>query len=225
MFGDKCARCGNRVKKSYDFCPSCGANIKNEEDYGFLGKNDDFDIKMPFGFKLLFKPLLKELQKQMSELDNELKEDVKKNKDKSLDSRPKMNHTSFSINIKAPGMKPIKLDSAGFPGVIGGNDFRNSKNVQLVLPKISKETLDKVKDLPRTEPEASVRRLSDKVIYELFIPGVDALSKVNIRQLDSTFEVKAVSRKEVYSKSIKVTLPLVNYFLANEKLVLEFASE
>jgi len=222
MFGNKCVRCGKKVRKSYDFCPTCGNSLNNKlnADYGFLGKNDfnDLDMKLPFGFNMLFKPLLKELQKQMVELDKELKKEPKDTK------KIGMNHTSFSIHIKAPGHKPIKLTTNEFPGINPENIMENkNKSAQtLVLPKISKDLIDKSKDFPRKEPETSVRRLADKIVYELLIPGVDSLSDINIRQLDAAFEVKAVSKKHVFNKSININLPLANYYLANEKLVLEF---
>jgi len=38
-------------------------------------------------------------------------------------------------------------------------------------------------------------------------------------------EVKAVAKKEVFNKSISINLPLVNYYFANDKLVLEFLND
>ncbi|MEK6873431.1 MAG: zinc ribbon domain-containing protein [Nanoarchaeota archaeon] len=227
MFRNKCGRCGKSIRKSYEFCPSCGSGLGKENiaDYGFLGKNDinDLNMKLPFGFNMLFKPLLKELQKQMLELDQELKKETKDGKKSSI------SNTGFSIHIKAPGQKPIRLTANKFPGMISQNNVLGKDkdvNVQnLVLPRISKDLIDKSKDFPRKEPETSVRRLADKIVYELSIPGVSSLSGINIRQLDSAFEVKAVAKKEVYNKSISLNLPLANYFLANEKLVLEFLNE
>ncbi|PIZ82834.1 hypothetical protein COX97_02795 [Candidatus Pacearchaeota archaeon CG_4_10_14_0_2_um_filter_05_32_18] len=227
MFGNKCGKCGKNVRKSYDFCPSCGNNLGklNIDDYGFLGKDDmdDLDMKLPFGFNMLFKPLLKELQKQMVELDKELKKESKDGKKSNI------GHTNFSIHIKAPGQKPIKLTTSDFPGMISQNDSinksRNANAQTLVLPKISRDLIDKSKDFPRKEPETSVRRLADKIVYELSVPGVPSLSGINIRQLDSAFEVKAVAKKEVFNKSISINLPLVNYYFANDKLVLEFLND
>lgn len=226
MFGNKCNRCGKKARKNFEFCPSCGANLKsspNDMGYGFLGKNDinDLDMKLPFGFNMLFKPLLKELQKQMFELDEELKKESKDPKKNGI------NHTSFSIHIKALGQKPMKLTTHKFPGIMSGNVMENkSKDSQtLVLPNISKDLIDRAKDFPRKEPGTSVRRLADKIVYELSIPGVSSLSGVNIRKLDSAIEVKAVAKKEVFNKSISINLPLNNYYLANEKLVLEFLNE
>lgn len=227
MFGNKCNKCGKRIRKSYDFCPTCGNSLNNKfnADYGFLGKNDidDLDMKLPFGFNMLFKPLLKELQKQMVELDKELK------KEQGGGKKSNISHTNFSIHIKAPGQKPINLTTSDFPGMISQNESinksRNSNVQSLVLPKISRDVIDRSKDFPRKEPETSVRRLADKIVYELSVPGVPSLSGINIRKLDSAFEVKAVAKKEVFNKSISINLPLINYYFANDKLVLEFLNE
>ena len=43
MFGKKCSKCNSKVDKNHDFCPHCGKNLSSKydnEDFGFLGKND-----------------------------------------------------------------------------------------------------------------------------------------------------------------------------------------
>ena len=45
MFNKKsCKKCGEKVNKKYNFCPSCGSNINDsKEDWGMLGKTDSID--------------------------------------------------------------------------------------------------------------------------------------------------------------------------------------
>src|SRR3989338_2148318 len=113
MFKQKCANCGKKISKKYEFCPHCGLNsssASNEKDYGFLGKGDlkefdDLGMQLPFGFKMLMKPLLKELNKQMSDLDREVRKDGREINKKSIPNE--RTFTRFDITIGMPGQKPI----------------------------------------------------------------------------------------------------------------------
>ena len=197
MFGEKCFKCNERVKKKHNFCPYCGTNLNESEaseDYGFLGKMDDLDFKLPFGFNMLVKPLMKELTKQMMELDKELK----KQPNESNNTNPSKR---FTIHIGIPGSQPIKINT-------GNNSQIVAKPMQLNLPKISGTNLNKAKDFPRKEPTTNVRRLSDKVIYEIEIPGVDSVEKVNLSVLEEGLEIKAIGDKVVYTKQRNAFLEL-----------------
>jgi len=222
----KCPRCEEKVGKKFDFCASCGLDLRgrdngNNRDYGFLGKNDfeDMGIKMPFGFNTIFKSLTKELGKQMFELEREMREESKRGSKDVKEGKPRVRTNSFSIHIGGPGIKSMRIDS----GDLNGMKLNQvSKEVGLKLPKISDNDLKKIKDLKRREAETDVRRLSDRVIYEIAVPNVKSIGNVDISKLEKAFEIKAFSDKEVFVKNLDVTLPLINYFLKEEKLVLEF---
>lgn len=221
MFGNKCSRCGKKVSKKYEFCPQCGLNLsgKSNEEYGFLGKNDlDFtDIKIPFGVKAMLKPLMKEFNKQMLELEKEMK----KQTGEKNDSKENKIVRSFSVRIGAPGQKPMKISAGNIPTA---QVVRNREDV-VELPKIDDKKLEKVKNLPRREPETNIRRLSDNIIYEIFLPGVKGLSDINVAVLEDGIEVKAIAKKEVFIKSIDVSLPLKDYDFQSETLILELESK
>lgn len=199
----KCPRCGEKVKKDFEFCPYCGSDLSNENSGGFLGESgfDDLGIKLPFGFKTLIKPLIKELNKQMVELDRELK------KESNESAR-----TGFSIHF-GPGQKPVKVK----------NISNRVSHKKPLFPKISNIDLSKYKNLPRVEPETNIRRLSDRVVYELDLIGVDSLSKINFNKLENSLEIKAIARDKVFVKELGGGLNLLNYFFENQKLFLEFA--
>lgn len=217
MFGEKCPRCDKRVSKKHDFCAFCGINLNAEsnldsEDFGFLGKDDDFGFKLPFGFNALMKPLMKELSRSMLELDKELK------KEKQGDGEDKKGKSigNFSIHIGVPGGKPMKLNlGSGNPGM------QTMEKKTFSLPKISNENFDKAKDYSREEPVTNVRRLSDRIIYELEIPGVNSIDKVNVSVLEDGIEIKAIGEKTVYQKFIDVVLPLGKIQMKKDLLVLE----
>lgn len=207
MFNRKyCNKCENRIKKEFNFCPNCGTNLKNdhEREYGFLGKEDINDLKLPFGFNMLLKPLMKELSKQMAELEKE------SNYEERISNHGKPVKTSFSIHIGTPGSKPIKITPK-----------QTTKKV-LELPKFSEEISKKIKNLPKKEPIANVRRLADRVIYELNIPGVESIEDININLLEDAVEIKAISDKELFVKNLDIDLSLIDYFFKKDKMVLEF---
>jgi len=229
MFGEKCPKCNARVKKNYDFCPHCGLNIISEDfdDYGFLGKKDiqdfnDMGIKLPFGFNALMKPLMKELVKQMDALDKELV-----NEKKSI--RPHTNMplktTLFSVHIGMPGQKPIKIMSSNSPRMMMESSSKNMKPKILKLPKIADTDFQKIKKLIKKEPETEVRRLADRIIYEIKLPEVNSLKNIDINPLEGAIEIKAFSDKELFIKKIEMDLQLINYSFANETLVLELLAK
>ena len=219
MFRETCPRCEKKFSKKYSYCPHCGYDRKAKKDmdeYGFLGKDEFDDLGLPFGFKMLLKPLMKELNKQMTELDKELK----KEENELRKSKDTMKVSNFSIHIGVPGQKSIRMSSSmPMTNINSGN--RKTENLSLVLPKIDRTLLLKAKELPREEPETIVRRLSDKIIYEISLPDVSSVNNINISKLEDSIEVKAISKKAVYTKTIDVPLPLLNYYFADGQLVLE----
>ncbi|MEM3113386.1 MAG: hypothetical protein QXI33_03105 [Candidatus Pacearchaeota archaeon] len=220
MFRETCPKCEKKFNKKYSYCPYCGFDRKAKkeaEDYGFLGKKDlnESDMNLPFGFKILLKPLIKELNKQMAELDKEMRREENELKK----SKNTMKFTNFSVHIGIPGQKPVKM--AGSIPLINLNNSKKSGNISLVLPKLDKDSLLKAKDFPREEPETIVRRLSDKIVYEISLPGVSSIDDINITKLEDSIEIKAISKKTVYLKTIDISLPLINYYFSDEKLVLE----
>jgi len=92
---------------------------------------------------------------------------------------------------------------------------RESKNLpQNILKKFS--------DLPQKDPKTDVRRLSDKVVYEINMPGVKSLKDISIIKLENNVEIKAISKDKAYQKMIPVDFPITGYNLSRGKLILEF---
>jgi len=227
MFGEKCAKCGKRIRKSYEFCPFCGwdSTRKEEEGYGFLGTKDfeGMDVKMPFGLNMFLKPLMKELNKQMVELDKEVRrEKVEDKKQGRANVSPNVSpNTNFSISIGMPGQKPIHISSSGNKAGFGIQQPQNVPRKQMILPKIADNVLEKIKKLPRKEPNTGVRRLADRIVYEIDLPGVKSVKNVNVSNLEIGIEIKAFTDKEVFVKTLELKLPLLNYYFEEERLVLE----
>ena len=75
--------------------------------------------------------------------------------------------------------------------------------------------------MPKEEPKSKIRRLSDRVIYELIVPGVDSIEDVLVIQLENSLEIKALSKDKIYSKNLNINLPILRYQLVNGSLIIE----
>lgn len=225
MFGKKCLRCGKKIAGEYSFCPYCGYDIRREEEereFGFLGRDDffpDFKMRMPFGFNKLFSSLIKQLDSQFKELDKEIGKDLARKK-----TEPEKISKGLSISISTgTGKKPeIKIRGFG-PGFEDLTGKLKKKEIKAKIPKakISEYKARKLSKLPKEEAIAKVRRLSNKIIYEIDLPDVKKLADVIINQLENSIEIKAFSKDKVYFKLLPINLPILNYKLEKGKLILE----
>lgn len=208
----ECNKCKRKVSLKYDFCPYCGSSLNSnskKEDWGMLGKNDDVN----------------ELNKSNSLFGN-ISEDLM---NKMLGGAMRMLQREMQKQMKNKNVKPER----NFRLMINGKEVNlNGLPVRKVvkneikpirLPSIfSKGNEDKFLKLPREEPNTNVRRLSDKIIYEIEMKDIESIKDVVIVRLENSLEVKAVSKDKSYFKVIPLNLPILNYNLLQEKLVLEF---
>jgi hypothetical protein len=221
MFKAKCKKCGKEINRGFDFCPFCGnrTRTEREEDFGFLGKDDSIDfsglgINMPLGG--IFNNLMKELDKQFKEFD---KTTIEENK-----NIRRGNGLSISISTE-PGKPPqIKVNNL--------SQEKKQQEHQLIeenIPKkiieISKREANRMAKLPRKEAETKVRRMSNRIIYEISLPGVKKIDNIFINKLENSIEIKAFSKDKVYFKLIPVNLPILSHKLKEEKLFLELSEK
>lgn len=210
MFSKKCPKCDEKVKKDFKFCPFCSGNLVSkydQDDYGFLGKDDFIEENMSFTDNFMdkmFNSAMKLLERQMKNLNNEMG-NPRHNPNHKFNQNPPGLNVQFFVNGEKVFPEKQKLNQAVKP-------FKNH---------LSKEKLKKFSELPKKEPKSTIKRLSGKVIYELFVPGVRDISDVLISQLENSVEVKALSDDKVYSKKLNVNLPILRYHLVNDNLVIE----
>ncbi|MFH1308349.1 MAG: zinc ribbon domain-containing protein [archaeon] len=225
IFSKKCGRCNKELAKNFEFCPFCGANLrkqKEEQNFGLLGREDNFFdmnmVRMPFGFNKLFNSLVKELDKQFKELDKEMTHEIKEKKVKKPQQFP--NNSGISIKISTSTGKQPEINISGF-----GPEFEKIKDdieeKPVIRAHITDEQAKKYSKLPKKEAMTKVRRLSNKIVYEITLPGVKSLKEVIINKLENSIEIKAFSKDSAYFKLLPVNLPLVDYKLQDEKLILE----
>lgn len=218
MFNKKCKRCNREISRNFDFCPYCGTNLgkeRNSKDYGFLGQNDflggeemGLDNNLPLNLNKLFSSLLNQIDGQMKDFDQDLAKKEKKS-------------SGISISISTSTNNEPKIKVSGF-----GPEFKEIQEKEVELKNnMSHEKAKEVSKLPREEAKTNVRRLSNKIIYEINLPGVKNLTDILINKLENSFEIKAFSKNKVYVKLIPLKLPLLHYTLEEEKLILEFKAK
>ena len=73
--------------------------------------------------------------------------------------------------------------------------------------------------------QTNIRRLSNKIIYEIQIPGVKSIEDVSIVKLQNSIEIKAITKDKAYEKTIKISFPILDYKIQENNLILELDSE
>ena len=215
MFSKRCSKCECKVSKDHKFCALCGNNLQGEyekDDYGMLGKDDStFGEQMSFSdsfMEKMFNSAMKVLEKQMKNLGGEMS-----NHNNPSENKPKGDNHGLNVQFFVNGEKVF---SEGVNKVTAPIKISNN---------ISKEKLKKLSELPRQEPKSRIKRISDKVIYELVVPGVNSIDDVLINQLESSIEIKAFSKDIIYSKNLNVNLPILRYQLINDSLIIEMQAK
>ncbi|VVB84039.1 Uncharacterised protein [uncultured archaeon] len=213
----KCPKCRGKIEEKFGFCPYCGNRVDFEEDIGengLLGKNDftpiENAIKLPLGFNTLFNSLMKNLSREFEEQMNGNFADESKAK------KVKKDGISISISTFGNGPPKIRINNAG----------SNKKTEEKIVEKLKKDTftqerIKKFSSLKKEEPKTNIRRLSDKVVYEIEMPEVESIDDVSIIKLENSIEIKAIGSKKAYSKRIPINLPIRDYNLSEGKLILE----
>tara|TARA_Y100000310_G_scaffold107162_1_gene105590 strand:- start:3716 stop:4363 length:648 start_codon:yes stop_codon:yes gene_type:complete len=212
MFGKKtCNNCKEKISEKHNFCPNCGSSFtkKSNKDSGMLGEDDFMDNRNNFAGPNIFggiggKMIGKMFENAMRVLEKEMEKEIKR-KGQKQDVK-----TNFQLFING---KKI-------------NNLENSTNQKLKQKKeinqLPKNILKSFSDLPQKNPKTDVRRLSDKVIYEINMPGVKSLKDISITKLENNIEIKAISKDKAYQKMLPVDFPITDYNLSRGKLVLEF---
>lgn len=210
MFDKKCSKCKSKVKKNFDFCPFCGNNICSSDDsanYGLIGKNDFMSQPiMPFGNSIIekmFNQTLKMLEKQMKNMN----QDMRHAEEKIPINNPELN-VQFFVNGKRV-----------FPPQHQPQD--KTENSKIKVNKMPQERLERFARLPKQEPNSRFRRLGNKLIYELDVPGVNGLDDILINRLENSIEVRAIAEDKTYSKILNINLPIIKYGLDNGSLIIE----
>ena len=222
-----CKNCGKKVSKDSSFCPHCGNYLspykpkktKNrKEDYGMLGENDEIHedhFVNPLFSGISGKILNKLFDSTMKMLEKEMQKSMKDTQ--KFPKNPKTNtHFELYINGKRIDPKKVKITQMPVHAVQTKNKRENFSD-KYFSPEYGKKFLK----FNAKEPETKLRRLSDKIIYEISVPGVKKIDNVSIIKAGNSIEVKAVSEKNSYMKVIPFDMNILKYDLSDEKITLE----
>ena len=206
----KCYSCDSAINEKYSFCPWCGNPQFDPEqelrDFGMLGRRDTTDENK---FKQQFiSSDITIIEKLMGSLMN----NFIKNIDKQFRDMEKTNISQMPNSIKIKiGMSPQQT--------------KRGSQQSILQRKITEDQMSKMEGLPRTTAKTNIKRLSDKVIYELFTPGIISPQDVFVSKIESGYEIKAIGEKKVYVNSLPINLPLHRFSIDNDKLIIEFKTE
>jgi len=212
----KCENCKSKIRDEYNFCPYCGCPTMSEQeeakDFGLLGRND-----FSRAGKVRENPL------EGMGITDELINSVMNNLMKSFNSQFKNvaeGETKGNTHIEhLPNGIKIKI------GIPREGPKKQQKPRQSVRKQITEEQMNKMANLPRTMAKANIRRLSDKLVYELSTPGIESTEDVFISKLETGYEIKAIGKKKIYVNSLPINLPLKGFEIAENKLFVEFNTE
>jgi len=211
----KCEGCGRKIEKNYSFCPHCGNSFtdpeKEKQEYGMLGKNDFIEPDMHnqfdqgFGitdkiFTSVFNSLMKNLDKQFQNQFREMEKEMDNTEIKTFPN-------GIRIKIATPG-----------------NHVKKTKE-QNPKKTITQSQIKKITSLPKAQAKTNVKRLNNKVIYELSTPGVTSQEDIFISKLESGYEIKAIGEKKIYVNNLPINLPLQRYAIEKNKILVEFLAQ
>jgi predicted nucleic acid-binding Zn-ribbon protein len=215
----KCENCGALTEEKHSFCPNCGNNLldpeKEQEDFGLLGKDDltvpEENYHKIQGFGITDKLITSIMNSMMRSMDKQFKDQFKE-MERDLE---KTEVKSFPNGIR------IKI-----AGPFNTNQKKKAKHSKkIVNHTINKKQLQKISSLPKTKAKTNVKRIGDKVVYELTTPGVKSPQDIFISKLESGYEIKAIGNKKIYVNSVPINLPLRRYSILKNKLQVEFLQE
>ena len=192
MLKIKCPRCDKKIEKKFSFCPYCGLNVAR------VVEQEDFGM---IGKDDFVKEIEQEIKMPigLDKIFNSLIKNLDKQMGGGMNGNP-----GFKIQIST-GPKPERQEIAK----------------KIPMESISEKDIEKRRNLPRTEAESSVRRLSDRIVYEIFVPGVKTKKDIVISKMESGVEIKAYSKDKCFYKVIPIKVDLLGYHLEDDILFLE----
>ncbi|MDA3837116.1 MAG: zinc ribbon domain-containing protein [Nanoarchaeota archaeon] len=203
----KCSNCESGIKKSHNFCPNCGIQLKEtSQDYGMLGANDkikEVEKSKLFGGGLSGNIMNKMIGGAIKMIEKEMQKEM---------SNQKMPTTKIKLMLNGKEISPQKLPQQ--------NNIKKEAPKNLPID-FSEDNLKKWPTLKKEEPKTNLKRIGDKIEYEMEMPGVETIKDISIIKLEKSLEIKAISKENAYVKIIPIDMPLKKFTLLKGKLTLE----
>ncbi len=225
-----CPKCGAKVEKKWSYCPDCGLSFGQQEPFS-MGNLDD---------------VFRELERMAQQMERGMRMPMRNVE--VLDLTPffqSMKRGGFTIQINQSGGKPPQVNIQTFGDVDRRRLEEQIQRRMGVKPKVSAPAVQAVskaaaqaKQVQRVEtnaqfakakvtkePSAEIRRLGDRLLVDISLPGVKHEKDIDINELEYSVEVKALAGDTGYFKIL--TKPeqfsLARSRFSDGKLHLEFA--
>lgn len=205
-----CKNCNSSVESKFSFCPHCGFDlidhVKEEQDFGLLGRTDSISedqIESPFT-----KMRSSITDKMMNSIFNSLVK-ILGEEMRNFEQTERIEEFPNGIRIQF-GLRPVKA--------VQQKKKQRAKGM-------TQEQIDRMSSLPRAPAKTSVKRLNNRLIYELTTPGIQAVDDVIFSRTESGYEVKAIGKNKVYVCNIPVSLSLKEVLIDSNKTIIEFSQQ
>jgi len=234
----KCPRCGTKMEKGWNYCPRCGyrpgigifAQTFDEIFPRFMKQMEEmnkqlekefeaFDISPFFKIKpgevKFSKPVKKGFSIRIFQRNNEKpKVFVKTFGNVNRERIQKEIQEQFGQRVRTgPSMYEKHKTRILFPSLRKPKEPKPEHKIKLKMPEVTEE--------PRTE----VRSLGSRVVVDIELPGVESMAMVDVKELESSVEIKAVAKDKAYFKIL--TKPAQSRLIRKDfkkgRLHLEFA--
>jgi predicted RNA-binding Zn-ribbon protein involved in translation (DUF1610 family) len=193
--GEMCANCNSKINEDFSYCPYCGKSLISKAK-----QREDYGILGEHDGLENIEQVPGFTDKMISSLLNS----VIKNLDKQLTENTQVTNLPNGIKIKI------------------GPSPRKKAEPKVVKRTLTEAQIKRLSSLPRKQAKTSIKRLGDKVIYEIETPGVIDTEDVFVSRLESGYEVKALGNKKMYVNTLPISLPIKTIVLEKNKVIVEF---
>ena len=206
-----CQNCGTEQEQDWRYCPRCG----NSPRRGL------FDLSR------LFSRMQKEMATLSEDMDQEFDREIE-----AVDLSPffkRSKGTGFTVRIVTGTNQEPEVEVKTFGGVDKQQlEEEIKEKLGIVTRPVKRPRTEKSRfPVPSTteEPHTDVQSHGQRVTVDMKIPGVKHEKDVEVREYESSVEVKAIAGKKAYFKIL--TKPAGAHLVAQKfskgKLHLEFA--
>jgi HSP20 family molecular chaperone IbpA len=187
----RCENCGAEMRDEWEYCPKCGHRNRGRKE-----RRSTLDS------------VFSRFRKEFEEMDRMFERDFEAFDISPFFGRPKS--SGFTVKIVSSNKQPPKVTIKTYGDVdekklekqiknqLGVGGFERAEEPRPARAEKPREPLrvPKVTEEPKTE----IRRVGTKVMVDMEIPGVEREDDVEIRELENSVEVKALSKDKAFFK-------------------------
>jgi HSP20 family molecular chaperone IbpA len=212
----KCPRCKRDVEKGWEYCSSCGFMLKNDD----FSRFDDMFKRVNKQMEQMNRMFDKDFEVfDLSPVFNELREKPVERKARGFritmnsgtGREPKVSVQTFGDSNNE--MRKDILEQLADKGAKPSAKSDGKRHTMFRIPGLTR-TNERPKQgsmerdennefhlsTKTEEPKTSVKRLGSKVVVDIEIPDVKSHDRIDVRELESSVEVKAIAGDKSYFK-------------------------